>query len=83
MKPTPEQVTIGRLRKRIAKLTMQRNHWKAESDAKQNVLDCFPRIQREYQSYSEQIAASERVKALEARVREQELLIKKLTEIKP
>lgn len=78
MTPNPDQIKIGRLEKRIAKLTKQRDHFKESYTQLADVLEQFPWIQRRYKSYSDEKAERERVKELEQRVKEQALLIQEL-----
>lgn len=68
-------VAEGRLLKRVAKLTQQRDHWKAEHDKLYDVLDRFQNISRRVQTWDNVIAEQKRVRALEKRVEEQATLI--------
>lgn len=72
-------VTIGRLRKRVAKLTQQRDHYKAKCERYAQVLDTARHLERGFETMQQHRAERERVKGLEARVREQAELIKRLT----
>lgn len=76
----PKDVTIGRLRKRITKLTEQRNHWQTEATKLRNVLDKFPFIERKHKSIMDWRDEQKRVRGLEQRIEEQAALIKRLTE---
>lgn len=76
----PKDVTIGRLRKRVAKLTAQRDHWQTEASKLRNVLDKFPYIERRYNSIMGAREEQKRVRGLEQRVEEQAALIERLTE---
>ena len=76
----PKDVTIGRLRKRIAKLTEQRDHWQTEASKLRNVLDKFPYIERRYNSIMGAREEQKRVRGLEQRIEEQAALIERLTE---
>ncbi len=76
----PKDVTIGRLRKRVTKLTEQRNHWQTEFHALRTILDQFPFIERKYKSIMDARDERKRVRGLEQRIEEQAALIKRLTE---
>jgi uncharacterized coiled-coil protein SlyX len=76
---SPQEVTIGRLRKRVAKLTEQRNHWQKEYTALRFILDKFPFIERRHKSIMDAREESNRVCGLEQRVKEQATLIERLT----
>ena len=76
----PKDVTIGRLRKRIAKLTEQRDHWQTETVKLRNVLDKFPFIERKHKSIMDWRDEQKRVRGLEQRIEEQAALIERLTE---
>lgn len=72
-------VVIGRLKRKIEKLTKQRDHWKTMHDHYAKVISLQPYIERRYKSYTEAIAERERAKSLEKRCKEQELLIRLLS----
>jgi hypothetical protein len=78
LRPTEAAVTMGRLRKRIAKLMHQRDGYKNQLIHYREVLDHHPFREREYKDYNARIKERERVKALETRVVEQAELIKLL-----
>lgn len=80
--PSADQVTIGRLRKKITKLLQQRDNFAKQLTHYQHVLSMQPHLTTRYEAYEKLKAERERVKALEKRVKEQELLIKLLTEKK-
>lgn len=77
-RPTESEVTIGRLKKRIAKLQEQRDSYKKQLEHYKIVLDTHPWIERKHRTYTEGIAERQRVRDLETRVKEQEELIKLL-----
>ena len=82
-KMVTSEVTIGRLRKRIAKLQEQRDSYKEKLGYYEKVISMQPYIERRYQSFTEMKAEIARVRALEARVKEQEKLIKLLMKNEP
>lgn len=73
-----EPVAMGRLRKRIEKLTKQRDHFKARCEHYAAVLDEHPTLEGRYRAWVEQRAERERVKGLEQRISEQAQLIEML-----
>jgi hypothetical protein len=77
-----ESVTIGRLKKRILKLQKQRDHFKEQDTLKNSMLSLYPYIKSSYESHKKAEANQIRLKELEARVKEQDLLIRILTEQK-
>ena len=79
---TEESVTIGRLKKKILKLQKQRDHFKEQTDMSNKVISLYPYIKSSYESYKKAEAAQIRLKELEARVKEQDLLIRILSEQK-
>lgn len=76
---TEESVTIGRLKKKILKLQGQRDHFKEQNTLCNRMLSLYPYIKSSYESYKKAEAAQNRLKELEARVREQDLLIRILS----
>ena len=79
---TKDQVIIGRLKRKIAKLLQQRDNATEKLSHYQHVLSMQPHLERRYNSYTDMKKEIERVKSLEARVKEQAALIKILTEKK-
>ena len=79
---TEESVTIGRLKKKILKLQKQRDHFKERDTLTNRMLSLYPYIKSSYESYKKAEAAQNRLKELETRVREQDLLIRILSEQK-
>lgn len=75
-------VTNGRLRKRILKLQKQRDHFTEQNVLVNNMILLYPRIKSTYESYKKSEAAQDRLKELEARVGEQDLLIRILSKQK-
>lgn len=76
-----DDVKIGRLKKRIAKLIKQRDNYKERFELYQKVISMQPFLMTRYDNYSDMVAERKRVKFLEDRVNEQALLIKKYHEI--
>jgi hypothetical protein len=60
-----EEVTIGRLRKRIAKLTKQRDHWHAEYDSLSAFFKIYPYIDRHREDHVKRKFERERLRELE------------------
>jgi len=79
---TEESVTVGRLKKKILKLQKQRDHFKERNALLNSMLTLYPYIKSSYESYKKAEAAQNRLKELESRVREQDLLIRVLSEQK-
>ena len=73
--PTPEEVRIGRLQKRIKKLTAQRDHYKEEYSRMVDILKHFPIYERRHKEYLELYNEKLKIKKLESRVWEQEQLL--------
>lgn len=70
---------MERLRRKVARLMVQRDHWKAEHDQLRDVLDKFPFIERQHNTVTKMRAERERVRGLEQRIKEQAALIERLT----
>jgi hypothetical protein len=79
---TEESVTVGRLKKKILKLQKQRDHFKEQNALKNSMISLYPYIKSSYESYKKAEANQNRLKELESRVREQDLLIRILSEQK-
>ena len=79
---TEESVTIGRLKKKILKLQKQRDHFRERTALLNSMLSLYPYIKSSYESYKKAEAAQNRLKELETRVKEQDLLIRILSEQK-
>ncbi len=58
-------VTEGRLRKRIAKLTQQRDHWRAHAERLEYALRIAPGIRQSVEKYERLRARAERLHELE------------------
>lgn len=71
-------IANGRLRKRIAKLTEQRDSARETLEHYHEVLSRSPFIMRREEDYQRRRAEEARVRALDKRVYEQELLIQRL-----
>jgi phage shock protein A len=73
-------VKIGRLERKIEKLKQQRDYYKNHFEHYKHVISMQPYLERRLTSYEENKKELERIKGLEARVKEQEKLIKLLSE---
>lgn len=71
-------VKIGRLYKKVERLKEQRDYWKQRATAYETVMSWHSGIRSSYDAYKERQAEREHMRALEARVKEQALLISKL-----
>ena len=60
-----EEVVIGRLRKRIAKLTEQRDHWHAEYEGLSAFFKIYPYIDRHREDHVKRKFERERLRELE------------------
>ena len=77
-KPSKEQVIIGRLQKKLNKMQDQRDKARKDLEYYAKVISLQPYLETRYKSYEERIAAQQRVKDMEARVKEQAALILQL-----
>lgn len=77
--PSTSDVKIGRLQRKIEKLKKQRDHYKELYEHYEKVISMQPYIERRYNSFIEMKKEVERIRGLEARVKEQEKLIKLLS----
>ena len=77
-KPTPHEVEIGRLTKKLNKMKDQRDKARKEIEHYKAVISSHPYLINRHKSYQERIAEMKRVKDLETRVEEQALLISTL-----
>lgn len=75
---TPTEIREGRLLKKIEKLKKDRDHWKKQFEYYQKVIEMQPYLERRFKSYTDMKTELDRVKALEARVKEQAKLIELL-----
>jgi ppGpp synthetase/RelA/SpoT-type nucleotidyltranferase len=80
IRPSQSYIRIGRLEKRIKKLTQQRDHYKELYDYYQKVISLQPFLERRYKDYLERKEELDNIKSLKARVKEQAILIQKLLE---
>lgn len=75
---TLDQIKLGRVRRKLGKALKQRDHYKERLHYYEQVISMQPYIERRYKGYLEMKQETERVKNLEARVKEQAALIKLL-----
>ena len=73
------ETTIGRLRKRIAKLKQQRGHWQAKYDDLRGFFEIYPYINTHRERYETEKANRERLRELEAT---QAILVRELERYK-
>lgn len=76
---TKDQVTIGRLRRKIERLITQREYHKQQHTHYNKVIGMQPYIERRYEQYQDRLKEQSRIKDMEKRVKEQEILIGLLT----
>lgn len=72
-------VTIARLRRRIERLKRQRDHFREQMELRQKMIDIAPYIEWRWKAHTDAQIERARVKQLEQRVREQAMLIERLT----
>jgi len=72
-------IVNGRLQRKNTKLRQQRDHWQAEYKKLRQVLDAFPLYERRYQSLTAWKSELAEIRATQQRVKEQALLIERLT----
>lgn len=72
-------IDLGRAERRLHKARKQRDFYKQRLEYYQKVLTLQPYIEKRWKNYEERCKELQRVKDLEARVKEQALLIKELT----
>jgi predicted RNase H-like nuclease (RuvC/YqgF family) len=72
------QIIIGRMKKRVAKLQQQRDHFRQQCDTYRAVLNLHPSLEHRHKTWTEQKAERERVRGLEQRIKEQAALIETL-----
>lgn len=78
-RPPQEVITSQRLRKRVAKLTKQRDHFKAEHDKLLAALEKLPVFSNSMDRMKEARLIEAKQKELKTRCDEQALLIQHLT----
>lgn len=71
-------VDLGRAERRLAKARQQRDRYKTQLFYYQKVLSMQPHLKDRYHTYEERVKEIQRVRDLEARVKEQALLIQQL-----
>lgn len=76
---TAGEIALGRAKKKIERLKKQRDHWQERCTHYRKVLDLHPTAEWRYKQYQDYLKQRQHVKALEDRVKEQALLIQKLT----
>ena len=74
-KPTPHEVEIGRLTKKLNKMKDQRDKARKDLEHYRKVISMQPYLENRHKSYEARIAERKRVKDLEKRVEEQAMLI--------
>lgn len=77
--PSTSEVRIGRLERKLNKVKKQRDHYKELYEHYAKVISMQPYIERRYNSFIEMQKEVQRIRGLEARVKEQEKLIKLLS----
>ena len=77
-KPSKEQVIIGRLQKKLNKMQDQRDKARKDLEYYAKVISLQPYLETRYKNYEERVAERERIKGLDARVKEQAALIHQL-----
>ena len=75
-RPSTSDVRIGRLLKKIEKLKNQRDHHQQKHAYYAKVISMQPYLESRYQRYEDRKAEQDRIKQLEKRVKEQEMLIR-------
>jgi uncharacterized coiled-coil protein SlyX len=74
----PHEVQLARLTKKLNKMRDQRDKARADLEHHKKVLSMQPHLETRYKNYTEMVAERQRVKDLEARVKEQAKLIELL-----
>jgi hypothetical protein len=77
----PKDIKIGRLEKKIRKLIQQRDHYKQKHEYYAKVISMQPHLERRWEGFEAARIELARVKGLEARIKEQEQLIRMLTKV--
>lgn len=72
-------VTNARQARKIAKLQRARDYYKKQCEHFKKVVTAVPYLETRYKTYTDRVQERERVKDLERRVQEQELLIRYLS----
>lgn len=74
-KPTPHEVEINRLTKKLNKIRDQRDKARKDLEHYRKVISMHPYLENRFKSYNDRIAEMKRIKDLEKRVEEQAMLI--------
>ena len=73
-----DEVTIGRLKKKIAKLQRARDYHRKRHEHYSKVISLQPYLEDRFNRYESRVAEAAKNRANEVRVKEQELLIRRL-----
>ena len=73
-----EEVLLGRAKRKIEKLKLQRDHYKKENESLKEMLQLYPLIRCHIKEYRERQELHKANRELTKRVQEQSLLIEKL-----
>ena len=73
-----EEVLLGRAKRKIEKLKLQRDHYKKENESLKEMLKMYPLIREHIKNYKERQDLYATNRELTKRVQEQSLLIEKL-----
>jgi len=79
LRPSPSDIRIGRLLKRIRKLTDQRDHYRTELVKLEEILRLYPYMRNHVSNWKERQAKSDRLRELEAT---QTILVRELERYK-
>ncbi|CAB5221995.1 hypothetical protein UFOVP242_209 [uncultured Caudovirales phage] len=78
-----DEVTIGRLKKKIAKLQRTRDYHKKRHEHYASVIALQPYLEDRYNKYEDRKAEAAKARANEVRIKEQEYLIRHLVGADP
>jgi hypothetical protein len=78
-RPSPEQIRIGRLLRRIERMKKRREHLQAEIDARDAILRYYPQAGKLHEQWRKLDAAHKQVRELTQANREQADTIRALT----
>lgn len=79
-RPSHHEVEIGRLTKKMNKVKDQRDKARKELKHYQEVMRAMPYLQRRYEMYMDMLKKEDSMQSLKLRVKEQSLLIAKLSD---
>lgn len=79
IRPSKHDVEIGRITKKMNKLKDQRDKSRNDVELYKQMLQIVPHIASRYEEYQKRKALEEEVRMLRLRVKEQSMLIAKLT----